>query len=95
MFKGHVKSAGELTLTLTPGEPGAEPIAVTLQVEEGKSTQKTAKAMKIKLEKTLPGAYKVKRPDDKRVVVERRSGTEKFELELTANTVEGLSVSIN
>jgi len=97
---GRAKSAGTMSFTLTfePGEEGtgAEPVTIDVQVPAKAKDNDVAEMITNTFRAVLgDDDYKVKQSWGENVLVKARGDTPDLTLELTGNTVQGISLEID
>lgn len=92
-FSGNAESSGTIVIAITPGK--GEPVSVPVGVEDGTSENRVAKRVRDALRDAVGERYKVERDDGEDVLVKRRLGEQRFNVQVTSNTVRGVRVNLD
>lgn len=91
---GGANTDGVIELGITPKE--GTPVSVKVGVPKGTSENRVAQLIRDAVRAQLKSdTYKAEVDDGEDVLLKRRSGKPDFDLTLTANTVQGVRVSLN
>jgi hypothetical protein len=91
-FSGKANSDGVIVIKLTPeeGEAITAEIAVSDNTGENGVARTVVKGLKDQLSSD---AFKVERDDGEDVLIKKRSGAPKFDLEIVSNSVKGVHIN--
>ena len=91
-FSGGAESDGEIVIRFTP--VGGETIETITHIEDGRSENGVAKDVVKSLKKQLPDdAFHVERDDGEDVLVKKRMGAAKFDVEIVSITVKDVRIN--
>lgn len=92
-FSGNAESSGTLVLAFTPKD-GA-PTAVDIAIEDGTSENGVARRVREALREAIGEDYRVEVDDGEDVLVKRRWGRPRFNVELVDNSVDGVRLNLD
>lgn len=92
-FSGNAEASGTLIIAITP-EHG-EPITAQIGIADGMGENRVARTVTRALRSALGKGYHVERDDGEDVLIKRRLGTEKFEVTIVSNTVDGVRINVD
>lgn len=91
-FSGGAESDGEIVIRFTP--VGGETIETITHIKDGRSENGVAKDVVKSLKKQLPDdAFHVERDDGEDVLVKKRMGAAKFDVEIVSITVKDVRIN--
>lgn len=90
---GNAESDGTLLFYLVT--PGADPLALEVEVFEGTSENDVAETIQLAFAGRIAATHEVEVDDGEDVLVKARRGVPEFELELTSSTVEGVRLRLD
>jgi hypothetical protein len=92
-FSGNAESSGELVLAFTPKDGAATEVRV--EVEHRTSENGVARRVRDVLREAIGGDYRVEADDGEDVLVKRRWGRPRFNVELVDNSVDGVQLNLD
>lgn len=91
---GNAESDGAIEFRVTP--KGAEPVTVTVQIEDGRSENGVARDIRDALRKQLPSdTYDVETDDGEDVLLKKNFNEANFALEVVSSTVEDVRINLD
>lgn len=92
-FSGNAESGGTLVLAFTPKDGAATEVRV--EVEDGTSENGVARRVREALREAIGEDYRVEVDDGEDVLVKRRWGRPRFNVELVDNSVDGVRLNLD
>jgi hypothetical protein len=92
-FSGNAESGGTLVLAFTPKDGAATEVRV--EVEDGTSENGVARRVRDMLREAIGEDYRVEVDDGEDVLVKRRWGRPRFNVELVDNSVDGVRLNLD